>query len=315
LQFSESPADLEVAIAHSKNPVLDNITEYLIEEANAEEDVLLGLNESESSESKQAFEVDDEMLKVLDKIILYLRIVHSFDFYAHLQYPNEDQMPNKLGLFHVRGIPPDGSQHGKNANEQPLIPQSEIDEYTNKFNEFFTNLLKYEVLSEEELVKLGKKDPDKAVDQFIEANTVELGKDKWLCPLSGKKFKGPEFIQKHLTSKHQERLDLERDTALYYNNYISDPDRPQEIEPKPQPSNHPQNQAPANAATSDERSFENRPRERVVVTERAFPRFGGGGGGFGNSGGFGRGGRYFDRTDGGRGRHQPSYRDLDAPEE
>lgn len=95
MNISEALSDLEVAVARSKNPVLENITEYLIEEANAEEDVLLGLNESKTSETKQAFEVDQEMLKALDKVILYLRIVHSFDFYAHLQYPNEDQMPNK----------------------------------------------------------------------------------------------------------------------------------------------------------------------------------------------------------------------------
>ncbi len=42
------------------------------------------------------------------------------------------------------------------------------------------------------------------------ANTVELAKDKWLCPLSGKKFKGPEFVRKHLQSKHQEKLDQVR---------------------------------------------------------------------------------------------------------
>lgn len=45
------------------------------------------------------------------------------------------------------------------------------------------------------------------LEAFITANTVELAKDKWLCPLSGKKFKGPEFIRKHLTSKHQDKLD------------------------------------------------------------------------------------------------------------
>lgn len=67
----------------------------------------------------------------------------------------------RLGLFHVRGIPPDGSEHGKNASDQPLLTQAQLDEYINKFNDFFVNLLKYEVPSEEELVKLGKKDADK----------------------------------------------------------------------------------------------------------------------------------------------------------
>lgn len=46
-----------------------------------------------------------------------------------------------------------------------------------------------EILSEEEAAKMGRKDPEEEVEKFVLANTQELGKDKWLCPLSGKKFK------------------------------------------------------------------------------------------------------------------------------
>jgi len=45
------------------------------------------------------------------------------------------------------------------------------------------------------------------VEKFIKANTQELAKDKWLCPLSGKKFKGPEFVQKHILAKHMEKVE------------------------------------------------------------------------------------------------------------
>ena len=46
-----------------------------------------------------------------------------------------------------------------------------------------------ELLSEDEASKMGRKDPEQEVEKFVSANTQELGKDKWLCPLSGKKFK------------------------------------------------------------------------------------------------------------------------------
>lgn len=46
-----------------------------------------------------------------------------------------------------------------------------------------------ESLSEDEAAKMGRKDPEQEVEKFVLANTQELGKDKWLCPLSGKKFK------------------------------------------------------------------------------------------------------------------------------
>lgn len=51
------------------------------------------------------------------------------------------------------------------------------------------------------------KDPNVEVDKFIAANTQELGPQKWLCPLSGKKFKGPEFVLKHIENKHGEKID------------------------------------------------------------------------------------------------------------
>jgi hypothetical protein len=41
----------------------------------------------------------------------------------------------------------------------------------------------------------------------VQANTQELAKDKWLCPLSGKKFRGPEFVQKHIFNKHGDKVD------------------------------------------------------------------------------------------------------------
>lgn len=44
------------------------------------------------------------------------------------------------------------------------------------------------------------------VEKFVLANTQELGKDKWLCPLSGKKFKGPDFVRKHIFNKHGEKV-------------------------------------------------------------------------------------------------------------
>lgn len=47
-------------------------------------------------------------------------------------------------------------------------------------------------------------------NKFVEANTQELAKDKWLCPLSGKKFRGPDFVRKHIFNKHMDKVDAVR---------------------------------------------------------------------------------------------------------
>ena len=65
------------------------------------------------------------------------------------------------------------------------------------------------------------------VEKFVAANTQELAKDKWLCPLSGKKFKGPDFVRKHIFNKHGEKTDEVRKDVEYFNNYLRDPKRPQ----------------------------------------------------------------------------------------
>jgi len=305
---SEPPSDLEVAISKSINPVLVGITDYLIDEIDGEEDALLGNEGSPVEAGRQSLEVDEQMQNALDKIILYLRIVHSFDFYAHTAYPNEDSLPNRLGIMHIRGPLPDEKTRPDGSISDLTINPSEVENYIKEFSSHFESLLKIEIPSEEELAKWGKKDPDKAVEDFIQENTVELGKEKWLCPLSGKKFKGAEFIHKHLTSKHQERLDQERDNAVCYNNYLSDPDRPMDPCLKGPTSGPSSSAVPSSQSDSQ---TESRPKDRVVMTERNFPRFGGGGG-FGGGNAFGRGGG---RIFGGERRHQASYRDLDAPEE
>ena len=46
--------------------------------------------------------------------------------------------------------------------------------------------------------------------KFIEVNTQQLAPEKYLCPLSGKKFKGPEFVKKHILAKHADKVEAVR---------------------------------------------------------------------------------------------------------
>ncbi|VDD92280.1 unnamed protein product [Enterobius vermicularis] len=289
-------------VGRSRNPLLKNITDFLIEEASAEEEELLGLSSAGDSDEDQKirFQRDDTLLKKLDRIILYLRIVHSVDFYNHGEYPNEDVMPNRCGMMHVRAAPPSPSQWGTDEGGKTLVSQKFVNDFIAQFTVYINNaLLK--------------------VESFIQANSVELAKDKWLCPLSGKKFKGPEFIRKHLTSKHQEKLDQVRQETIFFNNYLADPKRPQPAEVKPQP-------APQPATTQREER-----RERETFEDRRFSGRSGGysdrnrgyngggryGGSYGSRGYENRGPpRYYEQPSGRREPREPiSYKDLDAPED
>uniref|UniRef100_G3VZ80 Serrate RNA effector molecule homolog n=1 Tax=Sarcophilus harrisii TaxID=9305 RepID=G3VZ80_SARHA len=215
----------------SQNPILKNITDYLIEEVSAEEEELLGNSgggppeepPKEGNPAEINVERDEKLLKVLDKLLLYLRIVHSLDYYNTCEYPNEDEMPNRCGIIHVRGpIPPNRISHG------------EVVEWQKTFEEKLTPLLSVrESLSEDEAQKMGRKDPEQEVEKFVTSNTQELGKDKWLCPLSGKKFKGPEFVRKHIFNKHAEKIEEVKKEVAFFNNFLTDAKRPALPEVKP----------------------------------------------------------------------------------
>ncbi|KAI4813696.1 hypothetical protein KUCAC02_002929 [Chaenocephalus aceratus] len=161
-------------------------------------------------------ERDDKLAKVLDRLVLYLRIVHSIDYYNTCEYPSEDEMPNRCGMIHVRGpIPPN------------RVTQGEVQQWQKMMEEKLSPLVgSKEVLSEDEAGKMGRKDPEEEVEKFVNANTQELGKDKWLCPLSGKKFKGPEFVRKHILNKHGDKIEEVKKEVVFFNNFLMDAKRP-----------------------------------------------------------------------------------------
>ena len=151
----------------SANPLLANITDYLIEEASAEEEELLGRSDdAEEKDEGVTVQRDEELIKVLDKMILYLRIVHSVDFYNHSEYPNEDEMPNRCGILHARGSLPAGK-----------TKSSEIEEYIATFEKKMGGFLVLRgELTDEEAGKLGLKNEQEEMEKFISANAQELGK-------------------------------------------------------------------------------------------------------------------------------------------
>lgn len=143
-------------------------------------------------------------------------------------------MPNRCGIIHARGPQP---QNKVNSTEI----QDYIKNFDNKISQFLTSSAD---VPQEELKKLGAKDIDAEVEKFITANSQELAKDKWLCPLSGKKFKGPDYIRKHIFNKHAEKVEEVKKEVEYFNNYLKDSKRPQLPE---HPGNVPKKENPPNA--------------------------------------------------------------------
>lgn len=155
-------------------------------------------------------------LTILDKLVLYLRIVHSYDFYNQNEYLLEDEMPNRCGLFHVRPAP---AEH----EDDPKEVTNYINRIETKFDFF---LEEKKEIDNELLVKLGLRNEEDEIEKFIKANMQEVDSEKWLCTLSGKKFKAPEFVRKHIFNKWGEKVDEVKTESEFFNNYIKDEKRP-----------------------------------------------------------------------------------------
>jgi len=152
-------------------------------------------------------------------------------------------------------------------------------------------------VSVDELKRLGAKDIDAEVEKFIHANSQELAKDKWLCPLSGKKFKGPEYIRKHIMSKHAEKVEEVKKEVEYFNNYLKDSKRPQLPE------------HPGNARKEGMAPMYRQPHFPMSPMPYQGYSYGSGPMMMRGRGGFSRGGGRMEAP------HRPliHYRDLDAP--
>ena len=174
-------------------------------------------------------------------MLLYLRIVHSVDLYAAAEYTQEDELPNRCGIIHVRPAPPAATDAKAGESMEisagapaaahysfPQLERREVESLDASLTARLNSLVNLkERLSTEEAKKLGLKDQEAEVQRFIADNTQKIDEGKWLCPLSGKKFKGPEFVHKHILTKLADKVAETRNDALFFDNYLSDAKRPQ----------------------------------------------------------------------------------------
>lgn len=78
-------------------------------------------------------------------------------------------MPNRCGILHSRGPPP-----------QNKITFNEIQDHIKNFENKISQFLADNSVSAEELKNLGTKDEEVEVEKFMTANSQELSKEKWV---------------------------------------------------------------------------------------------------------------------------------------
>ncbi len=155
---------------------------------NEDESDILPADVKSKSSALLPLEVDQELTRALDRLVFYLRIVHSMDFYKACEYQQEDSMPNRCGIIFVRP--------SVSASPSLLTSLDEIAQYGRQFEAKLKPYLDYTERIEAELAKkLGIKEQRDEIDKFSKVKTQELPSDGWLCPLCGERFiSGPKLL-------------------------------------------------------------------------------------------------------------------------
>lgn len=212
------------------NCLIQNAINYLKEFENE--------NKTEAKDANEVIKMEKDIKasELLDKLILYLRIVHSIDYYNASEYQQEDYMPYRCGVLHARGSSESKSDSNVvqvisgsliNNYDPIVIKPTQINEWLRLFENHIRSYAEYRDQIDLDLAKkLGLKDQQTEIEKFIKKNCQKVDKDVWLCPLSGKKFKGPDYVRKHIETKHEDKLNEIKIDVEYFNKFVLDPKRP-----------------------------------------------------------------------------------------
>lgn len=165
----------------------------------------------------------EESTKFLDKLLWYLRIVHSFDYYNKSIYKQEDELTLRMGVVYVRGDPCELSSD---------VSISAIKEYLQKadreFEEFGQSQAQKYVTKDEE--RYNYKSYGKVITDELTSYAQRIQKPKsveteevYKCRHCTRVFQKLSDIGRHFVSKHRWAIDAIELETDFFNAYLFDP--------------------------------------------------------------------------------------------
>ncbi|KAI9269863.1 hypothetical protein BY458DRAFT_510644 [Sporodiniella umbellata] len=205
---------------------LDQIRELTLAlEAMLSEDPESGLRAVESRADKviSSLTEDDESVKIkkrLDMIIAYLRRVHMYCYYCAMECDSVEELNRKCCEPHCRSTVDDQTntdarQPSKNEKGATLWAKNLDQKISMKVN----------TPDERELKKLGGKLFQTEIDEFVRVHVLKEHESKFKCQVKecSKAFKGYDYVEKHILTKHADEIDRRKIEVDYFNNYVCDP--------------------------------------------------------------------------------------------
>ncbi|CAG8435551.1 2247_t:CDS:10 [Scutellospora calospora] len=156
----------------------------------------------------------DNIKRILDVHIEYLRRTHLFCYYCGCESDSVEELNRKCPGRHLRSLPGsnDSKSAGKSQKEKQInVATTWLKTLDNKIN-YKTEPSKYE----NEVDKNGGLNIKQVLENFYSENIIEVEPGrKFKCNLCSKLFKGADFVKKHIDYKHHNTVDTTtNDVAL-----------------------------------------------------------------------------------------------------
>lgn len=163
----------------------------------------------------------EENTRFLDKILWYLRIVHSFDYYKKLIYHQEDELTLKMSAIHLRDDVSDVPTEISKDTVKSYLQKNDCD-----LNQFLSQAQKYVTKDEE---RFNYKSYGKVIADELTSYAQRITKPKsseteevYKCKHCARIFQKLTDIGRHFVTKHRwatDAIELETD---FFNAYLFD---------------------------------------------------------------------------------------------
>jgi len=174
----------------------------------------------------------EESSRFLDKLLWYLRIVHSFDYYNKTIYKQEDDLTLRIGVIHVRGDPDELPQPidyeklrahiQKVDKDYEEFGQSQSQKYVTKDEERY-NYKSYGKVITDELTSYA---------QRVHKPRSEETEEVYKCRHCTRVFQKLGDIGRHFVTKHRWAIDAIELETDFFNAYLFDATKMNPCPPK-----------------------------------------------------------------------------------
>jgi len=226
LQGKTKIKDFELHLSLNKNPDVRKLPKKLTPPVAAEEArIKIDLEQSKllCMQLDKEKEIENPILnnpanssltpvEQLDRIIIYLRKVHTFCYYCGDEFADEDELTRKCER-HLRGA--------KTETSIEVTTDPWANSLDTKIKDRVHNPPIPSVFNATDRI-------ERKQDKFCNKCTALMEADKHRCTLCNKLFMGEKFVKKHVGLKHADKLEEVKKKAVeqqYFDNYCSDTKR------------------------------------------------------------------------------------------